>query len=162
MQQARLGVREDELRYSEGRYHAGDRSLGFVELAAELGGTKPHPLNSVADGLFGATYPNGCHIAEVEVDADTGFATIARYTVVDDLGHVINPDAGRGAGSRRRHAGRGTGVRRARRLRSASGQLLTAQLLRLLHAARRDDRRHRRARASSADADECTRREGRR
>jgi len=88
---AQLGRPEDELRYSEGRYHAGDRSLGFVELARELGGTKPHPLNSVADGLFGATYPNGCHIAEVEVDPDTGVATVARYTVVDDLGTVINP-----------------------------------------------------------------------
>jgi carbon-monoxide dehydrogenase large subunit len=88
---AKLDVAEDELRYSEGRYHAGDRSVGFVELARSLGGAKPHPLDTVADGLFGATYPNGCHIAEVEVDPDTGAAHVARYTVVDDLGTVINP-----------------------------------------------------------------------
>src|SRR5205823_3021221 len=39
----------------------------------------------------GATYPNGCHIAEVEVDPDSGITTILRYTVVDDFGAVINP-----------------------------------------------------------------------
>jgi carbon-monoxide dehydrogenase large subunit len=88
---ARLGVAEDELRYSEGRYHAGDRSIGFIELAGALATVKPHPLDCTAEGLFGMTYPNGCHIAEVEVEPETGVATIARYTVVDDLGTVINP-----------------------------------------------------------------------
>ncbi|MFM2041700.1 MAG: hypothetical protein RLY86_276 [Pseudomonadota bacterium] len=38
-----------------------------------------------------ATYPNGCHVAEVEVDADTGVPTVLRYTVVDDFGTVMNP-----------------------------------------------------------------------
>jgi carbon-monoxide dehydrogenase large subunit len=37
------------------------------------------------------TYPNGCHIAEVEVDPDSGVTTILRFTVVDDFGAVINP-----------------------------------------------------------------------
>ena len=39
----------------------------------------------------GATFPNGCHIAEVEIDPDSGVTTILRYTVVDDFGAVINP-----------------------------------------------------------------------
>src|SRR5881394_143104 len=38
-----------------------------------------------------ATFPNGCHIAEIEVDPDSGITTILRYTVVDDFGAVINP-----------------------------------------------------------------------
>jgi carbon-monoxide dehydrogenase large subunit len=38
-----------------------------------------------------ATFPNGCHIIEVEIDADTGTLTIPRYTVVDDFGDTINP-----------------------------------------------------------------------
>jgi carbon-monoxide dehydrogenase large subunit len=88
---ARLKVAENELRYSEGRFHAGDRSLGFVELARALAGATPHPLATVAEGSFGATYPNGCHIAEVEIDPETGSASVARYTAVDDLGNVINP-----------------------------------------------------------------------
>ena len=37
------------------------------------------------------TFPNGCHIVEVEIDPNTGAATIERYTVVDDFGHTINP-----------------------------------------------------------------------
>jgi carbon-monoxide dehydrogenase large subunit len=37
------------------------------------------------------SFPNGCHICEVEVDPDTGAVTLARYTVVDDCGTVINP-----------------------------------------------------------------------
>ena len=39
----------------------------------------------------GATYPNGCHICEVEIDPDTGIAEISRYAVVDDVGRVVNP-----------------------------------------------------------------------
>jgi aerobic carbon-monoxide dehydrogenase large subunit len=38
-----------------------------------------------------ATFPNGCHIVEVEIDPGSGVVTIARYTVVDDFGAVINP-----------------------------------------------------------------------
>jgi len=86
-----LGVTESELRYGEGRFHAGERSIGFLELARKLAGTAPHPLNTVAEGTFGMSYPNGCHIAEVEIDPDTGAAAIVRYTAVDDLGNVINP-----------------------------------------------------------------------
>lgn len=39
----------------------------------------------------GATFPNGCHIAEIEIDPDSGVTTILRYTVVDDFGVTINP-----------------------------------------------------------------------
>ncbi len=37
------------------------------------------------------TYPNGCHVAEVEVDPETGTIEIVDYTVVDDFGRIINP-----------------------------------------------------------------------
>jgi carbon-monoxide dehydrogenase large subunit len=37
------------------------------------------------------TFPNGCHIAEVEIDRDTGALVILRYTIVDDFGRTINP-----------------------------------------------------------------------
>ena len=37
------------------------------------------------------TFPNGCHIVEVEIDPNTGVPTIERYTVVDDFGRTINP-----------------------------------------------------------------------
>jgi aerobic carbon-monoxide dehydrogenase large subunit len=42
------------------------------------------------------TFPNGCHICEVEIDPETGAAMLDRYTVVDDIGTVINPLLARG------------------------------------------------------------------
>jgi aerobic carbon-monoxide dehydrogenase large subunit len=86
-----LGVAESELRYGNGVFRAGDRSIGFIDLARSLAGPQPHPLDTIAEGTFGTTYPNGCHIAEVEIDPVTGAASIARYTAVDDLGCVVNP-----------------------------------------------------------------------
>ncbi len=86
----KLRCADSELRYSEGHYHAGDRSIGFMELASALGSNQPHPLNSVAEATYGATFPNGCHIAEVEIDPETGAATIENYVAVDDLGNVLN------------------------------------------------------------------------
>ncbi len=38
-----------------------------------------------------STYSNGCHIAEIDIDPDTGVPRIERYTIVDDMGRVVNP-----------------------------------------------------------------------
>ena len=38
-----------------------------------------------------ASFPNGCHVAEVEIDPDTGAVSLARYTAVDDCGNVLDP-----------------------------------------------------------------------
>ena len=43
-----------------------------------------------AEGNFGSTWPNGCHIAEVEVDPETGDTEVVSYCAVDDIGVVIN------------------------------------------------------------------------
>jgi carbon-monoxide dehydrogenase large subunit len=37
------------------------------------------------------TYPNGCHLAEVEIDVDTGHVDVVNYIVVDDFGTIVNP-----------------------------------------------------------------------
>ena len=47
-------------------------------------------MDCAAEGSFGATFPNGCHIAEVEIDPDTGEVDIVAYTTVDDAGNVID------------------------------------------------------------------------
>ena len=52
------------------------------------------------------TYPNGCHICEVEVDPDTGEVTLDRYAVVDDVGTVMNPTGPEGPDPWRRRPGR--------------------------------------------------------
>ena len=45
----------------------------------------------VGDTPVPNAFPNGCHIAEVEVDPETGHAQVVRYSAVNDLGTVINP-----------------------------------------------------------------------
>jgi carbon-monoxide dehydrogenase large subunit len=55
---------------------------------AEL--ARRRPFSVKGEGTFGTTYPNGCHIAEVEIDPDTGVTDIASYMTVDDCGVVVN------------------------------------------------------------------------
>jgi carbon-monoxide dehydrogenase large subunit len=75
-----------------------DRAIGLMELAAKLrdGLQLPPELPQsldVADIYDGppSAFPNGCHIAEVEVDPDTGMTEVVKYTFVNDFGVVINP-----------------------------------------------------------------------
>jgi carbon-monoxide dehydrogenase large subunit len=74
------------------------------------------------------TFPNGCHVCEVEIDPDTGHVEILRYLVVDDFGVVINPLLLRG----QVHGGIAQGVGQAMLERTVydpeSGQLLTGNL----------------------------------
>ena len=75
-----------------------DREIGIMELAARmredlvLSPDVPQTLSvsHVAEGPP-FSYPNGCHVAEVEVEPETGVVTLARYTMVNDFGIVINP-----------------------------------------------------------------------
>jgi carbon-monoxide dehydrogenase large subunit len=74
------------------------------------------------------TFPNGCHLCEVEIDPETGHIDILRYLVVDDFGVVINPLLLRG----QVHGGIAQGVGQAMLERTVydpeSGQLLTGNL----------------------------------
>ena len=68
-----------------------DRAISYEELAALPEATVE---KRTAVGSFDppqATYPNGTHVCEVEIDPDTGAARILRYTVVDDFGFTLNP-----------------------------------------------------------------------
>ncbi|MEM7214815.1 MAG: xanthine dehydrogenase family protein molybdopterin-binding subunit [Pseudomonadota bacterium] len=67
-----------------------DRTITFSDIAAAA--SSPDELT--AEGVFKqeeATYPNGTHICEVEIDPDTGVTEIIKYTVVDDFGATVNP-----------------------------------------------------------------------
>jgi carbon-monoxide dehydrogenase large subunit len=82
-----------EIDFSEGAFSVRDtsRSVTLAEVArAALDAGKP--LAARAHYHASAkTYANGCHICEVEIDPATGRIEIARYTVVDDIGRVLNP-----------------------------------------------------------------------
>ncbi|MEX0583469.1 MAG: molybdopterin cofactor-binding domain-containing protein, partial [Sneathiella sp.] len=75
-----------------------DRKIGILELAHRARGLGQLPEN-LAEGLDSEasftveafTYPNGCHIAEVEIDELTGATDVVRYVIVDDFGTIVNP-----------------------------------------------------------------------
>jgi aerobic carbon-monoxide dehydrogenase large subunit len=75
-----------------------DRSVGIMELAEKIhaglelppGLSQSLDVQNISDGPPSA-FPNGCHIAEVEVDPETGSVDVVRYTFVNDFGTVINP-----------------------------------------------------------------------
>src|SRR6267154_2711714 len=64
----------------------------FVIAGTDLPEGVPASLNvrHVSEGAA-ATFPNGCHVAEVEIDPDTGVITVVKYSCVNDFGTVINP-----------------------------------------------------------------------
>ncbi len=68
-----------------------DRLISFADLAAHPAAT-PEKLRAAEEfGTDAPTFPNGTHIAEVEIDPDTGTTAIKRYVVVDDFGATLNP-----------------------------------------------------------------------
>jgi carbon-monoxide dehydrogenase large subunit len=82
-----------DLEISEGtiRVAGTDRSISFADLAKRPG-VDPSKLNAsatftAADG----TFPNGTHLAEVEIDPATGIIAIVNYVIVDDFGVTLNP-----------------------------------------------------------------------
>jgi len=76
-----------------------DRTISIMDLAQKLhdgpkppeGGPQSLDIAHVSDGPGASTYPNGCHVAEVEVDPETGIAEVVSYVCVNDFGTVINP-----------------------------------------------------------------------
>ncbi|HEX3172576.1 MAG TPA: xanthine dehydrogenase family protein molybdopterin-binding subunit [Burkholderiales bacterium] len=87
-----LELEPSQVDYAGGAFKSrdGEKSISFVQLAKKLAGRQPHPMNTLAEATVGSTWPNGCHIAEVEIDPDTGVTEIASYVAVDDCGVVIN------------------------------------------------------------------------
>jgi carbon-monoxide dehydrogenase large subunit len=94
-----LEASEADIEFGQGRFTiAGtDRSIGIMELAERLRERKmpegtPDTLDvDHATKETASTFPNGCHVAEVEIDPDTGVTQIVRYFAVNDFGTVVNP-----------------------------------------------------------------------
>ena len=97
-----LEAAASDIEFTHGRFViAGtDRSITVMELARTLreGGVKlpaeaPQSLDvhHISNGPDAATFPNGCHVAEVEVDPETGVVELLKYTCVNDFGNVVNP-----------------------------------------------------------------------
>jgi len=90
-----------DIEFAHGRFViAGtDRAIGIMELADKLrsglnlpeGVPSTLDIRHVSDGPGASTYPNGCHVCEVELDPDTGVIAVVKYSSVNDFGTVINP-----------------------------------------------------------------------
>ena len=111
------------------------RHISYAELAEKLHAGMELPaglprsldVQSISDGPPSA-FPNGCHIAEVEVDPETGMVEVARYAFVNDFGTVINPLLVNGQA----HGGIVQGIGQALRehvVYDEAGQLLTGSYM---------------------------------
>jgi carbon-monoxide dehydrogenase large subunit len=89
-----------EVAFAEGKFTVAGTQRSVDLLAVARAATDPANLpEGFAPGLGThavnlcdlITFPNGCHVAEVEIDPETGAMTIERYTAIDDFGRLINP-----------------------------------------------------------------------
>jgi aerobic carbon-monoxide dehydrogenase large subunit len=101
MAAALMEVSADDLEFAGGRFSVrGDEAAGIPLTEVARAFYYPRGITDVFGvGLEGSgtwstekeNFPNGCHICEVTVDTETGEVMIDRYTMVDDIGTVINP-----------------------------------------------------------------------
>ena len=95
-----LEAAEADIAFADGMFTVAgtDRGIALTDCAKLLSNFMTAPpgmdvgLNEWASWRPPApTFPNGCHVAEVEIDPDTGKLRIERYVAVDDVGTVLNP-----------------------------------------------------------------------
>src|SRR5262249_9646202 len=89
-----------DIEFVQGRFVVAgtDRAIGIMELADKIRAGLSLPpdvprsldVSHVSDGVPSA-FPNGCHVAEVEIEPRTGITAVVRYSSVNDFGTVINP-----------------------------------------------------------------------
>jgi aerobic carbon-monoxide dehydrogenase large subunit len=92
-----LEAAEADIAYRDGDFLVAgtDRRLSLFMVAARAAemaarGTLAESLDTKTAVDTPQTFPNGCHIAEVEIDPETGVVTIVRYTAIDDCGNVLD------------------------------------------------------------------------
>jgi carbon-monoxide dehydrogenase large subunit len=96
-----LEAAASDIEFAHGRFViAGtDTAIGIMDLAAKLrsginlpeGVPASLDVQHVSDGPSASTFPNGCHVCEVEIDPETGVIEVVKYASVNDFGTVINP-----------------------------------------------------------------------
>jgi carbon-monoxide dehydrogenase large subunit len=123
-----LEAAEADIEFRAGRFVIGgtDRGIGLFELAARQPGAKL--VVSASETAKDQTWPNGCQIAEVEIERETGIVKVVRHVAVDDIGRVMNPLIAHG----QVHGGIAQGIGQAiveQTVYDANGQLLTGSFM---------------------------------
>ncbi|PWJ20498.1 xanthine dehydrogenase family protein molybdopterin-binding subunit [Jannaschia seohaensis] len=122
----------DEVEFEEGQFRSPGSNVVMTVLeaaaAAREAGREDLLKTRETTKLPGRSYPNGCHLCEVEIDRDTGNLEVVKYTVVDDFGNLMNPMLAEG----QVHGGVVQGIGQAvseRVVYDEDGQLLTASFM---------------------------------
>ncbi|MCZ7660646.1 MAG: molybdopterin-dependent oxidoreductase [Xanthobacteraceae bacterium] len=92
-----LEAAEADIGYRDGHFEVTgtDRRVSLFDVA-ERAAAAGEPLDGKATVDTPQTFPNGCHVAEVEIDPETGVVTVVKYTAVDDCGNVLDPALAQG------------------------------------------------------------------
>jgi carbon-monoxide dehydrogenase large subunit len=127
-----LEASPEDIDFADGRFplRGTNRSVSLAEVAARAKEKSPKGLMEMAEFMPPAvTFPNGCHICEVEVDPDTGTTRIDRYTVVEDIGTVLNAKLAHGQIQGGVAMGVGQALGELIQYDSDSGQLITGSFM---------------------------------
>ena len=118
-----------DIEYVEGMFQVAgtDRRIGLFELAARQPDRRI--FIDATSTVNGPSWPNGCHICEVEIDPETGVVDIVAYVSVNDVGRVVNPMIVRGQLDGGAVQGIGQALGEHMRYDPASGQAITASLM---------------------------------
>jgi aerobic carbon-monoxide dehydrogenase large subunit len=132
-----LGADEADIAFADGTFRlmGSNRTVDLFEVAsaAAFESDLPEELRGSLQATGDvdsriSSFPYGCHVAEVEIDVDTGQVRLARYTAIDDVGCAVNPMIVEG----QTHGGIAQGVGEALMehcIYDPTGQLLTASLM---------------------------------
>jgi carbon-monoxide dehydrogenase large subunit len=134
-----LEAAEADIEFKDGKFTVAgtDKSKSFGEIAFAAYVPHNYPLDVLEPGLDETayydpknfTFPSGAHIAEVEIDPDTGTVELKRFTAADDFGRIVNPMIVDG----QVHGGLAQGIGQALfeecRYDTESGQLLTGSYM---------------------------------
>ena len=87
-----------DLEFADGHYRVRgtDVTLSFDAMLKGCEGETPHALDTVLTQPVPRAFTSGAHVAEVEIDRDTGETSLVSYVAVDDVGRVINPTLAHG------------------------------------------------------------------
>ncbi len=123
-----LEAAPSDIEFGDGKFTitGTDRSVDLPALAAK----HPGALDTAEIAKIEAgTFPNGCHIVEVEIDPETGVVAVVRYIVVDDVGKAVNPLIVRGQVHGGVAQGLGQAVLERTAYDSESGQLISGSFM---------------------------------
>lgn len=120
----------EDIAFAEGSYRirGTDRSLSFEAVLQACRGQAPSPLDTIVTQPVPRAFTTGAHVAEVEIDGETGETSLVSYVAVDDIGNVISPALAHGQihGGVAQAAGQVLGERCCY---DESGQLLTGSFM---------------------------------